>query len=45
MPSADFLGHETLAVPAGAFAREHYRSKKGFETWLNKKVVLWGIFK
>jgi hypothetical protein len=45
MPSADFLGHETLAVLAGAFACEHYRSKKGFETWLNKKVVLWGIVK
>ena len=26
MPSADFLGHETLAVLAGAFACEHYRS-------------------
>jgi len=43
MPSADFLGHETLPVPAGAFACEHYRSKKSFETWLSNKVVLWGI--
>jgi hypothetical protein len=30
-------------LPAGAFACEHYRSKKGFEAWLSKKVVLWGI--
>ena len=45
MPSADSLAHETLAVPAGAFSCEHHRWKKGFETWLNKKVVPWRIVK
>jgi hypothetical protein len=45
-PDADELGHEPLTVPAGTFACEHYRLKNGsVETWLNEKIVLWGIVK
>lgn len=45
-PNADDLGRETLTVPAGTFACEHYRLQNGsVETWLNEKIVVWGIVK
>jgi hypothetical protein len=46
VPNSDLLGRETLSVPAGTFACDHYRSKNGsVETWLNEKVVPWGLVK
>jgi hypothetical protein len=44
--SAEDLGRESVSVPAGTFACEHYRVTNGSDdTWLSEKVVLWGIVK
>lgn len=44
--ATEYLDRETVAVPAGTFVCEHYRSKKTpGDIWLSKRVVLWGIVK
>jgi hypothetical protein len=39
------LGSETITVPAGTFACEHYRTKDGGEVWVGKDVPPWGMVK
>lgn len=44
--SAEDLGSETITVPAGTFACEHYRAKDGSgEVWISDKVSPWGLVK
>jgi hypothetical protein len=42
---AQDLGSESITVPAGTFACEHYRTKDGSEAWLAKEVSPWGAVK
>jgi hypothetical protein len=42
---AQDLGSESLTVPAGTFATEHYRSKDGTDVWVAKDVPPWGLVK
>ena len=39
------LGSETITVPAGTFACQHYRSKTGGEVWVSQKVSPYGLVK
>ena len=43
---ADLVGTETITVPAGTFACEHYRAKDGSsEVWVSDKISPWGLVK
>jgi len=43
---SDDLGSESVTVPAGTFACEHYRAKDGSgDTWLSTKVAPFGVVK
>lgn len=42
---AQDLGSESITVPAGTFATEHYRSKDGADIWISKDVPPWGMVK
>lgn len=42
---AQDLGSESLTVPAGTFATEHYRTKDGADMWIAKDVPPWGLVK
>ena len=43
---AERVGTETITVPAGTFACEHYRMKDGSaDTWISDKVAPWGLVK
>lgn len=44
--SADRVGTETINVPAGSFACEHYRMKDGSgDVWVSPTVAPWGVVK
>jgi hypothetical protein len=40
---AQDLGSESITVPAGTYATEHYRLKDGSEIWISKDVPPWGM--
>lgn len=42
---AQDLGSESLTVPAGTYATEHYRAKDGTDIWVAKDVPPWGLVK
>jgi hypothetical protein len=43
---AERVGTETITVPAGTFACEHYRMKDGSsDSWISDKVAPWGLVK
>jgi len=43
---AELVGTETITVPAGTFACEHYRAKDGSdEAWISDKVSPWSLVK
>jgi len=43
---ADLVGTETITVPAGTFACQHYRAKDGSsEIWISDKISPWGLVK
>ena len=42
---AQDLGSESITIPAGTFACEHYRAKDGSESWLAKDLPPWGLVK
>jgi hypothetical protein len=39
------LGSETITVPAGTFATEHYKTGDGADVWVSPKVSPWGLVK
>jgi hypothetical protein len=39
------LGTESITVPAGTFAADHYRSKDGSDIWVAKDAGPWGMVK
>jgi hypothetical protein len=44
--SSEDVGSETITVPAGTFACEHYRAKDGSgDTWVSTKVSPFGVVK
>ena len=44
--NAEALGTESITVPAGTFACDHYRLKDGSgEAWVSSKVAPWGLVK
>lgn len=44
--TADDVGSESVTVPAGTFACEHYRMKDGSgDVWISEKVSPWGMVK
>lgn len=42
---AQDIGPESITVPAGTFATEHYKSKDGDDFWLAKEAGPWGMVK
>jgi hypothetical protein len=43
---AELVGTETISVPAGTFACEHYRLRGGWgDAWVSDKVSPWGLVK
>jgi hypothetical protein len=42
---AQDIGSESVTVPAGTFACEHYRTKDGGDVWAAKDVSPWGMVK
>jgi hypothetical protein len=43
---ADLLGTETITVPAGTFACQHYRAKDGSsEVWVSDEISPWSLVK
>jgi hypothetical protein len=45
-PQAEDVGSETITVPAGTFACDHYRMKDGSgDTWISSKVNPFGVVK
>lgn len=44
--NAEDVGAESITVPAGTFASEHYRMKDGSgDVWISEKVSPWGLVK
>lgn len=39
------VGTETITVPAGTFACEHYKTSEGDDVWVSEKVSPWGMVK
>lgn len=39
------VGTETITVPAGTFACEHYKTAEGEDVWVSEKVSPWGMVK
>lgn len=39
------MGIESVTVPAGTFACEHYRTNAGDDVWVSTKVSPWGLVK
>jgi hypothetical protein len=43
---ADFVGTDTITVPAGTFSCQHYHMKDGSgDGWVSDKVAPWGLVK
>ena len=43
---AEFVGTESITVPAGTFTCQHYRMKDGSgDAWISDKVSPWGLVK
>lgn len=43
---AELIGSETISVPAGTFACQHYRLRSGSgDVWVSDKVSPWGLVK